>query len=165
MNIADAMAMELQHEGAVTRKCLERVPEEKFSYKPHEKSMSLGQLASHIAEANGWMQVIVNEDLFDMDASGYTPYLASNRAELLSTFDAKLAEAIGILQSTPNDRMMAIWKMKMGGKIGVEMPRVAVVRGFVISHMVHHRGQLSVYLRLNNVPVPSIYGPSADEAG
>lgn len=164
MNIIDPMIAECQHEAATTRRLLERVPEDKLDWKPHPKSMSLGRLASHIAEMGSWSGAIFDMDVFDLDPS-YAPYEAKSRQELLDTYDKNVQDMLAKMKGQSNERMLAPWKMTMGGDTVFEMPRVAVVRTILISHVVHHRGQLSVYLRLHDVPIPSIYGPSADEQG
>lgn len=164
MNFIDPMIAEFQHEASLTRKALERVPEDKLDWKPHEKSMSMRQLASHLAEIPQWLGAVLDMDEFPMPED-YKPYAASSRSELLEKFDACVAEGVEKMQGQPNDKLVANWKMTAGGQVIVDMPRAAALRGFILNHAVHHRGQLTVYLRLNNIPVPSIYGPSADEQG
>ena len=165
MNLADSLVMELTHEGAGTRKVLERVPTDKFSWSPHEKSMDFGHLASHLAEIPGWIAMILGQDELVMDPDTFEGFAASSTEELLTTFDAGLASATEMLGAASNESLAAIWKMKMGDQMNIEMPRVAVIRARVLHHLIHHRAQLTVYLRLNDLPVPSLYGPSADEAG
>jgi uncharacterized damage-inducible protein DinB len=162
MAIKDAFLPEFDSEMATTRKVIERVPEPKFDYKPHEKSMSLGQLASHIAEMPGWATMGITMDSLDM-ASDYKPFLAGSTAELLEVFDKNVAGARSSIAGASDETFMKNWSLKSGDKTLMTMPKVAVVRVFMLNHVIHHRGQLSVYLRLNDVPVPSIYGPSADE--
>jgi uncharacterized damage-inducible protein DinB len=162
MAIKDAFLPEFDSEMATTRKVIERVPEGKFDYKPHEKSMSLGQLASHIAEMPGWATMGITMDSLDI-ASGFKPFLASSTAELLEAFDKNVAGARSSIAGASDETLMKNWSLKSGDKTLMTMPKVAVVRVFMLNHVIHHRGQLSVYLRLNDVPVPSIYGPSADE--
>ncbi len=164
MNIIDPMIQEYQHECATTRRLLERIPDDKLGWKPHAKSMSMGELASHIAEVNSWSGAVFDMDVFDLEPD-YKPFAAKSRQELLDFFDSAVKETVSKMTGQPNDKLMATWKMTSGGQTAFEMPRVAVVRTFLLSHGVHHRGQLSVYLRLNDIPVPSIYGPSADEQG
>jgi uncharacterized damage-inducible protein DinB len=163
--IAASILGELEHEAATTRKLLERAPENQFDWKPHQKSMTLGRLASHCAETFTWLDVIVNQDVFEMDPGSYTPFQAGSQSELLEAFDANVESAKEIIRGQSDESLLKNWQMKTGGEVTIEMPRIAVIRGFVLNHLVHHRGQLSVYLRLNDIPVPSIYGPSADEAG
>lgn len=162
MNIIDSIIAEFKHEASLSRKALERVPDDKLDWKPHDKSMTMGQLASHIAEVPQWLGAILEMDEFPMPED-YKPFKAGSQAELLQAFDANVAEGVKTMTGQPNDRLMAAWKMTAGGETLFEMPRIAAVRGFILNHTIHHRGQLTVYLRLNEIPVPSIYGPSADE--
>ena len=163
MNIADGIIMELQAERVSARETLSRIPDDQWGYKPHEKSMGLGQLGSHIAETFTWIDSIVENDVFDMDPTAYVPWIASSKEELLQTFDSNLDGMIAKLQGQSDEHLMGNWKMTMGGQVAMEMPRVAVIRMFMISHTIHHRAQMTVYLRMLDVPLPSIYGPSGDE--
>jgi uncharacterized damage-inducible protein DinB len=162
MAIADALLPEFDHEVATTRKLLERVPDDKFDWKPHERSMSLGQLASHVATLPGWGSMTMGQSEFDL-ATGPPPVAAKNNQELVATFDRITAETRAAIAGKPDAEFMAPWSLKHTGKTIFTMPKAAVMRSFVLNHLIHHRGQLSVYLRLNDVPLPSIYGPSADE--
>lgn len=162
MNIVDPILMEFTHEAGVTRRLLERVPGEQLGWKPHEKSMSLGRLASHIAEIPSFVGAILGQDELSLDGS-YTPFNGGSTAEILETFDKNVAMATEMMQGQSNERLMQPWRLKKGDHVVFEMPRVSVIRGLVLNHSIHHRGQLSVYVRMHNVPVPSIYGPSADE--
>ncbi len=162
MAIKDALLPEFDHEMATARKVIERVPEDKFAYKPHDKSMSMGRLASHIAEMPNWATSGITLDALDL-ASGYKPFEAASNAELLAAFDKSVAGARAAIAGASDETFMKNWSLKNGDQTLMTMPKIAVVRTFVMNHVIHHRGQLSVYLRLNNVPVPSIYGPSADE--
>jgi len=162
-NIAAAFIGELENEAVTTRRCLERIPAEKFDWKPHEKSMSMGRLASHVAEMFGWTAASLQQDELDFSKFDYKPYEPATTAELIEFFDKSVAEAKEILQSTPDDVFMENWTMRDGEKVYFTMPKVAVIRNVIFNHIWHHRGQLSVYMRLNDIPVPSIYGPSADE--
>jgi len=163
MPINQAFLGEFDYEMASTRKTLERVPEDKFDWAPHPKSMKMGRLAMHLAEMLGWTKETLEKDMIDI--SGYTgPPLIKSRKELLALFDKNVAAARAALTAATNDAdWMKTWEMKNGDKTVFSMPKVAVLRSFVFNHNVHHRAQLGVYLRLNNVPVPAIYGPSADE--
>ncbi len=127
--------------------------------------MTLGRLASHCVETLKWLDVVVNQDVFEMDPGSYTPFQAGSHSELLEAFDANLEVAQKVVQNQSDQNLLGNWQMKTGGEVTLDMPRIAVIRGFVLNDLVHHRGQLSVYLRLNDIPAPSIYGPSADEAG
>jgi len=164
--ISAALLPEFDHEMATTRKTLERVPEDKFDWAPHPKSMKLGQLASHLADMPSWGTVGLKQDSMDLAPAGappYQPFQAGTRAQVLERFDKNVAAARAAIADTADQEYMKPWSLLRGGQTLMTMPKVAVVRSFVVNHIIHHRGQLSVYLRLNNVPVPSIYGPSADE--
>jgi len=165
MSIAESLLPEFDHEMGLTRRILDRVPDGQFAWKPHDKSMTLGRLAEHLAELPGWARVSIVENGIDM-ASGRPPgYVApATKAAVLAMFDKNVADARAALTGRTDAEMMAPWTLKAQGKEIFTMPKAVVMRGFVMNHMVHHRGQMSVYLRLQNVPVPSIYGPSADEA-
>lgn len=154
---------EFTHESAQTRKMLERVPFEKHDYKPHEKSMSLGSLASHVAQLAGWVSMVIHTEELDLASGDNKRYQPKDNAELLAYYDDNVAKAMEALQGAEREHMLKPWSLRMGDHVIFTMPRVAVLRSFAFNHMVHHRGQLSVYLRLNNVAVPGMYGPSADE--
>lgn len=164
MSFIEPVIAELQHEAATTRKLLERVPEDQLAWKPHEKSMSLGQLAGHIAELYSFAAPISTQDELDFAGATYEPFAPANTAELLEKFDKNVADAIEILKTQTDDRLLAAWRMRSGEQVFFEMPRITVIRSFMLNHIVHHRGQLSVYLRLQNVPLPPMYGPTADES-
>jgi uncharacterized damage-inducible protein DinB len=161
--LAAAFLAELDNEAKTARECLARVPADKFEWKPHEKSMTMGHLAVHIAEMFGWTSSSLTQDALDFASFDYKPFEPSTTEELLAFFDNKVAEAREILAKTNDDTFMTEWTLRNGEQVYFTMPKVAVMRSFVMNHIVHHRGQLSVYLRLNDIPVPSIYGPSADE--
>ena len=166
MRISDTLLPEFDQEMATTRKCLARIPDDKFSFKPHPKSFDMGGLAVHIATMVDWGAGTLQTDSFDYAPVGGEPYAApvvKTNAELLAMFDRASAEFRAALAVTENDTMMAPWSLLAGGKPVFTMPRVAVLRGMIFNHLVHHRGQLTVYLRMCDIPVPSIYGPSADE--
>jgi uncharacterized damage-inducible protein DinB len=160
--IVDALLPEFDHEMAVTRKLLERVPDHRMDWKPHDKSMSLGQLAQHVATLPNWGRVTLNENELDLSSQPPADPIR-RRADLLSTFDRLVGETRTALTGKTDAELMGPWALKKDGHTVFSMPKASVWRSFVISHLVHHRGQLSVYLRLNDVPVPSMYGPSADE--
>jgi len=164
--ISQSLLPEFDHEMATTRRVLERVPEDAAGFTPHPKSMTMARLAGHVAEIPLWAVMTLGRDEFDMaplDGPTMEALVMSDRASLLADFDAQVLQARGLLQDVTDDRMMQPWSLKSGGQTVMAMPRVAVLRSFVLSHLVHHRAQLAVYLRMNDVPVPSIYGPSADE--
>lgn len=154
---------ELQHESAVTRTVLERVPADKFDFKPHEKSMEFGRLASHIAEMYLWFDSTLNQTELDFAEMDYQPFVAESTEQLLEFFDKNVEMAVELLKKASDEDLMVSWTMRNGDQVFFSMPRIQVIRSFMLNHIVHHRGQLSVYLRLNDIPVPSIYGPSADE--
>ncbi|QYO65427.1 DinB family protein [Leptolyngbya sp. 7M] len=162
-NIASAFIAELQHEAETTRKCLERIPAEKFDWKPHEKSMTFGALASHIAEMFGWTPAALTQTELDFAKMDYTPFQPATTEDLVEFLDKNVAEAIDTLRNTPDEVFMEQWSMRNGETVYFTMPKIAVMRSVVTNHIIHHRGQLSVYLRLNDIAVPQIYGPSADE--
>jgi uncharacterized damage-inducible protein DinB len=163
MAIKDALLPEFDHEMAVTRKVLARVPDGKFGWKPHDKSMTIGRLATHLAQIPGWMKETLVKDGIDIGGEFKAEELTT-RDEVLATFDKMVATARPLLDGATDAQFMAPWTLKHNGQELFTMPKIAVVRAWVFSHAIHHRGQMSVYLRLNDVPVPSIYGPSADEA-
>ena len=162
MAFIDALLPEFDHEMGTTRRLLERVPDGCLGWKPHQKSMSLGRLATHIAEISQWGDLTLNQTEYDMSGP-YTPREEASTAAILALFDKSVASFRATLASKGDAELMVPWTFKAGGKVMFTMPRVAVLRSMVFSHLVHHRGQLSVYLRLQNVPLPAIYGPSADE--
>lgn len=156
----DAFLMELEQEAVSTKRILESIPEDKLTWKPHEKSMSLGQLGFHIATNPGLMADIAVPDEFEFPEME-TPQ-PSSKAEILTTLEEGLQHAKEILNGFDDQKLMATWKLMQKGSEIMAMPRVGVVRSFLLNHLYHHRGQLSVYLRLLDVPVPSVYGPTAD---
>jgi len=162
MSLKAALLAEYDHEIGTTRKLLERLPDDKLAWQPHAKSMSLGGLATHLSNLPNWGGPIMNESAFDL--AGAPPPLEAkpSRADILAAFDAAARQTRTLLDKTDAE-LMAPWSLRRGGHEVFTLPRVAAFRTFVLYHLVHHRGQLSVYLRLNEVPVPAIYGPSADE--
>jgi uncharacterized damage-inducible protein DinB len=165
MPIAESLLPEFDREMGVTRRLLERVPDGQFAWKPHEKSMTLGRLAEHLAELPMWAKVSIVESGIDM-ATGRPPdYVPpATRADVLAMFDRNVKDARATLAGRTDAEMMAPWTLKAEGKEVFTMPKAVVLRSFVMNHLIHHRGQMTVYLRLHNVPIPSMYGPSADEA-
>jgi len=162
MSLAQPLIMELESEANHTRKALERVPADRFDWKPHEKSFDMGRLASHLAELPTWINEVLGADEFVMPEN-YAPWVAKDLGELLEKLDSSVAAAKEALQQATDERLQAPWRLVAGGEVVFEFPRVGVIKGMVLNHTVHHRGQLTVYLRLNDLPVPAIYGPSADE--
>jgi uncharacterized damage-inducible protein DinB len=162
MALKDAVLAEFDHEMAATRKLLERLPEEKLTWQPHEKSRSLGALATHIGHIADWSPSILNEKSCELDTAVLQIDTWKSRQEILSGFDANATRARTLLDRTDAE-YSSVWSLTRGGREVFSMPRIAAFRTFVLYHLVHHRGQLSVYLRLIDVPVPALYGPSADE--
>lgn len=158
-----AFIAEIKHEATSTKKILERVPQEKFDWKPHEKSMSLGRLASHVAELPGFLNSILTMDDFDFAKGHYKPSNANTPEELMKVFQQKLDEVVQTLQNTSDEKMQANFTLRSGGHVIATVPRMVAVRSMAMNHLIHHRGQIAVYLRLLNIPVPGLYGPSADE--
>lgn len=165
MNLADAFLMELNHEATGARKAIERLPEGKFDWKPHEKSMAAGRLAGHIAEIPGWMTMIVQHEVFELDPKAFEAFNPKTRDELLRGFDENLKTGAAALKGASDEKLMGNWKMKTPEATVIDMPRVQVIRSWGLNHLIHHRGQLTVYLRLLGIAVPSLYGSSADEQG
>jgi uncharacterized damage-inducible protein DinB len=166
MAMNQALLGELDHEMAGTRRTLERVPDEKLNWKPHPKSFSMGDLAAHLAEMPVWASVTLEQDSFDVNPPGGSTYQRPNlksRKEILDTFDKNLEAARAILARTTDEQLMKPWSLLNAGKATMTLPKIAVFRSFILNHNIHHRAQLGVYLRLNDIPVPSLYGPSADE--
>lgn len=163
MSIAQSLLPEFDHEFAVLRTTLERVPESKMDFKPHARSMALGKLAGHLTELPGWVNATIEADELDFAKMDYKPFVPTSTADLVSALDAALAKARPAIEKMTDADAMKPWSLRQGDHVIFTLPKVAVLRSFVISHMIHHRAQLGVYLRLNDVPVPSTYGPSADE--
>ena len=164
MAIKDALLPEFDHEMGSARRLLERVPEAQFAWKPHAKSFSLGDLAGHIAHIPHWMDVTIDGSEFDVaTGEGARPAPPSSVKELLEQFDANVRSARAKLAEQPDGALMMPWTLKNDGREVFTMPKASVLRSFVFNHLIHHRGQLTVYLRLQNVPLPALYGPTADE--
>lgn len=165
MPISKGLLGEFQYEMNTLRTLLQRVPVEKFSYKPHEKSMSLEQLSVHLAQIPGWIKETLLQDELDFGAGGFTPPVVTSSAELLDLFEKSVVTGAAAIESTADEEYSKMWTMRAGEKIFFSQPKMQVYRAFVMGHMIHHRGQLSVYLRMLDVPLPQIYGPSADDPG
>ena len=167
MGLSNAMLPEFDQEMSNTRKTLERVPEDKFGWKPHDKSGSMGWLAAHVANIPSWASYAINQDTLDLAPGGVAPTppaAPKSRGELLEIFDKNVAAGRAAIAGAKDEHLFKPWSLLRNGATLLQMPRVAVLRSFVMNHIIHHRAHLGVYLRLNNVPVPAIYGPSADEA-
>jgi uncharacterized damage-inducible protein DinB len=166
MTIAQSMLPEFDQEMQNTRKTLERVPEDKWNWKPHDKSGAVGWLAGHVATLPGWLAMTLKTEQLDyapVDGPAYQPPKMDNRKELLAEFDKNASESRTALANASDQDMLKGWKLLAGGKEIFTMPRIACIRGMVMNHLIHHRAQLGVYFRLLGVPVPGHYGPSADE--
>jgi len=166
MGLSESLLPEFDNEMANTRKTLERVPLEKFDWKPHEKSTAMGGLATHLSNIPTWAGHTIDQDSLDL-APGGKPLppieRAKSQAELLATFDGNVAKARAAIADASDAELFKPWSLMMNGNTMLTLPKIAVLRSFVMNHLIHHRAQLGVYLRLNDIAVPSIYGPSADE--
>ncbi len=165
MPLSAALLPEFDHEMSNTRRTLERVPENRFDWAPHEKSMKMGGLATHLSNLPSWASLTISSDSFDMAPEGKPIRVppAQSNSELLETFDKNVAAARSAIAAASDEELFKPWTLLSNGNKLLELPKIAVIRSFVMNHSIHHRAQLGVYLRLNDVPVPSIYGPSADE--
>ncbi len=163
MSIAQSLLPEFDVEMARTRKTLERVPMEKAAWKPHPKSGALGWLANHVATLPGWAKMTLETEFLDLAASHAPATPPKTVQELVQVFDKHAAESRAAIEKSTDEQWMKPWTLKMGDHVIFTMPRVAVLRNAVMNHLIHHRGQLTMYLRLNDVPVPALFGPSADE--
>lgn len=163
MRERDAFIVEFDHEMAATRRVLERVPEDAFDWTPHERSFSLGGLASHLAQLPHWGRQILDDESYDLAGATGRSAPKASRAEVLDTFDQHVSDVRRALVTGSDAELAAPWTLKRGTHIVLSMPRIAALRRFLLHHVIHHRGQLTVYLRLRDVPVPPLYGPTADE--
>jgi uncharacterized damage-inducible protein DinB len=162
MTIAALLLEDFEHEMENTRKMLERVPDDKLGWAPHPKSMTLSRLVGHVAEMPNWATVTLQQDELVLQP-GQLPLLASSRSEVLEKFNQYVEDASRALKAATEEQMMRTWTLKSGTQVIFSMPRQQVLRSVVLDHMIHHRGQISVYLRLLDVAIPGMYGPSADE--
>ena len=166
MALIDGMLQELEQEAQTTKRVLERVPQAHLAWKPHEKSMSMGRLAGHVAELPGWAIQTVRVEVLDLTPEGGPPmqaYSVRSVTEMLETFDKNVSEGRAAIAGATDEHLHKMWSLKFRGQIVLTMPRSAVLRNVVMNHLIHHRAQLGVYLRLNDVAIPGMYGPSADE--
>ena len=165
MAVKDALLPEFDHEMGTTRRLLERVPQADLAWKPHAKSFSLGQLASHVANIPHWVDATLDFTVFDLATIGddARPAQPTEVAPILAAFDANVKKARAKIDAQPDPAFFAPWTLKQDGHEVFTMPKVAVLRSFIMNHLIHHRGQMTVYLRLRDVPLPAIYGPTADE--
>ena len=168
MSIAQSILPEFEHEMAGTRKTLERIPDDKLQWRAHPKSNTIGWVGSHLAEIPGWVAPTLNQDSWDINPVGGEPYRTPNltsRQAMLDMFDKGVAEARRAIDATPDDEFMQPWSLLAAGETLMTMPRIGVIRSFILNHTIHHRAFLCSYLRLNDIPVPALYGPSGDEEG
>jgi len=163
MAIKDAFIAELKYESSLTKKMLERVPLDKKEWKPHEKSMTLGRLATHIAQTPHWVSDIIRIDDFDFASHPFRSDTAASQDELIRIFNDTLNAALNDLSGMSDGDFNKRWVVRRGEQVMYDTPKKVAIRGWTFSHMIHHRGQLSVYLRLLDIAVPGMYGPSADE--
>lgn len=163
MSIKTGYIAHLKSESISTKKMLERVPMDNPDWKPHEKSMPIGRLATHIAENLAWISTIINNDEYDFLVNKFSTYVAGSTEELLTILQTSTDQALQSLEAIDISEFDKIWTVKFGDTIGFQAPKKAAIRGWAFDHLIHHRGQLSVYLRLLDIPVPGMYGPTADE--
>jgi uncharacterized damage-inducible protein DinB len=154
---------ELPQEAASTKKLLQIVPYEQWNWKPHEKSMTLGMLATHVAELPGWITMTLNTEELDFATWKYQPPQLNSIEELVQCHDKNVHEAMEALRQATDEQLLTTWKMRRGEQVFYNMARIGVIRAMAMNHFIHHRGQLTVFLRLLNIPIPGMYGPSADE--
>lgn len=165
MKLSEMFLPEFDQEMANTRNMLERFPDGKPEWRPHEKSMTLSRLAGHVAELPNLATVMIEQDKLELGpASGLQPTLAKTREQVLEVFDANVKRARAAIAGASDEHLLKPWTLILRGQTMFTLPRTAVLRGFVMNHLIHHRAQLGVYYRLNNVSLPALYGPSADEA-
>ena len=162
MSISESLLPEYDEEMANTRKLLERTPEDKLDYKPHPKSMALGQLAGHIADIPMWGKMTMDTEVLNLDNS-FKSFQPTSRQNLIETFDKAVAETREAFQKATDQDWQVVWTMNWNGQQIMSLPRIAVIRSMIMNHLIHHRAQLGVFLRLNNVEIPGMYGPSADD--
>lgn len=160
-----SLATEFQRETATTRAFLERIPANHWAWRPHQKSFTVGGLGAHLVDCVRWVESIVTLDELDIDPATFQPCAAASPEALLALYDEAVATGARLLPQDDESALAAPWRLKVRGKTRLERPKAEVVRDFTLSHLIHHRGQLSVYLRLLDVPVPGAYGPTADERG
>jgi uncharacterized damage-inducible protein DinB len=166
MKISESLLPEFDQEAGMTKSVLERCPEAKFDFKPHEKSWELIRLATHLANLPGWTLITLKQDVFDVAPPGAPPYREdppNTTADLVTKFEKNTADARLAIADASDEEFAKIWTMLKGGEKMFSMPKMVCLRSFVLNHGIFHRGQLAVYLRLIDVPVPALYGPSADE--
>lgn len=166
MELKSYLLAQLDREAAQTRKTIERVTDPQSDFKPHERSMGLGYLAALVGTMPGWIALMIDRDELNLDdpaSEGFRTKVRSSKTDLLAAHDTAVADARRALESTTDEHLLTPWAFKMNGQVIQQQPRYLMIADAVFSHLAHHRGQLTVYLRLNEAPVPALYGPSADE--
>lgn len=167
MGLSKAFLPEFDHEMATTRRVLERIPDDNLDWKPHEKSMAFVEMATHMSNLPSWTMMTIQEDGFDMNPEGGEPphvEPVTSVEQALESFDKNVAAAHDAIAGASDEHLLATWTFLSGGEVIFAMPRIAVLRSMILNHMIHHRAQLGLYLRLNDISVPATYGPTADEA-
>ncbi len=162
MSLSQMFLPEFDQEMTSTRKLLANLPEDKLDYKPHEKSMTLGRLAGHVAEMPGWIASLPGSEKLVIP-SDWKPAVATSREQLLKFFDENAAKGRAALASMQDEEFSQPWSLEFGGRVAFTLPKIAVIRSVIMNHTIHHRAQLGVYYRINDVAVPGMYGPSADD--
>ncbi len=162
--LTEMLLKEMEQEARTTRKMLERVPEDKYDWRPHPKSMTMMQLTTHIAELPAWVSMILHTDELDFATAPYQPTVIAHNGELLAQFEGSLESGKGALTGATDEDLLPTWTLRNGDEIYRAMPKGEFIR-FTFSQIVHHRAQLGVYLRLLDIPIPGSYGPSADDPG
>lgn len=162
MSIGATLLPEFDQETANTRKVLERVPDDRLGWRPHPRSGTLGWLAGHLSNLPSWAAIAIGQDVLELDPN-YKQEVPASRQEILAAFDKNVAAARAAIAGASDERLGSNWTLRVAGRDAFTMPKIAVLRTFVLNHLIHHRAQLTVYLRLLDVPVPALYGPSADE--
>ena len=167
MRIGQSMVPEFDREMAGTRKVMEGIPDDKLDWKIHEKSNTMGWGACHLADIPSWVEMTIEHDSFDVAPSGepYQTPTFETTAEILASFDKNVARARALLENVEDEAIYQPWSLLRSGEVLMTMPRIAVLRTWVLNHTIHHRAHLCVYLRVNDLPVPGLYGPSADDSG
>ncbi len=162
MRLNEYLLAELEREAKITKSILEKVPTEHLDYTPHPKSMAMGALAGHISEITGWLDLMLNAGELDFATMNYTPPVIKENADIMKLFEENLAKGKAELANATDEKFNGTWRMRHGEHIFFELPRAEVIRTWVFSHIVHHRAQLGVYLRMLDIAVPGTYGPTAD---
>jgi uncharacterized damage-inducible protein DinB len=163
MAIRDLLLPEFDEEMANTRKMLERIPDDKLQFTPHKKSWKLERMAGHTVDMISWIGHTMRVEVLEMEPGQYEPFEPKSSRELLERFDANVREARAVLETATDEALHKTWTMKWQGKQVMQMPRYSVLRSVVFNHLIHHRAQVGMYLRMANIAIPGMYGPSADE--